>query len=272
MPYTPLQLAEAFIQTGELQDALDALDQQLAAKPQDDTALRLRAAVLLRLPGRNNLHAALMNIDQISQPTLQDKVQRSIILERDGDLYGALDIMRGTHQAEPEDERITERLLKLLIAGGAVDEALAIVRQQPRNWRWLQWEGDLLVLTEDDRMATARYGLALAQLQQEHDIERDRYLAPVMARLLLARAHAYRRLDELASAKEHYEQAAEIIPNDPAIPFNRGLMFALQGDLQTALELCRAALNDAPEALRSEMLQEVQLDPRLSPLADELAK
>ncbi len=272
MPYTPLQLAEAYIQTGELHDALDALDQQLAAHPQDDVALRLRAAVLLRLPGPRNLQEALATLDQIATPTTQDDIQRSIILERDGDLYGALAIMRTAHQAEPETGRITERLLKLLIAGGAVDEALAIIRQQPRTWRWLQWEGDLLVLTEDDRMATARYGLALAQLQQEHDIEQDRYLAPVVARLLLARAHAYRRLDELASAEEHYEQAAAIIPDDPAIPFNRGLMFALQGDPDTATELCREAFADAPPALREEMLQEIQRDPRLQVLADALGK
>ncbi|MBZ0278924.1 MAG: tetratricopeptide repeat protein, partial [Anaerolineae bacterium] len=46
MGYSPMQLAEAFIKTGELTDALDALNQQLETVPQDDYARRLRSQVL----------------------------------------------------------------------------------------------------------------------------------------------------------------------------------------------------------------------------------
>ena len=51
--YSPIELAEAFIRTGELADALDALNPHLEAQPNDETALRLRAAVLMRLPGED---------------------------------------------------------------------------------------------------------------------------------------------------------------------------------------------------------------------------
>ena len=42
MGYSPLQLAQAFIKTGEIEDALDALNQHLEATPSDDETRRLR--------------------------------------------------------------------------------------------------------------------------------------------------------------------------------------------------------------------------------------
>jgi tetratricopeptide (TPR) repeat protein len=254
MPYTPMQLAEAFIQTGELADALQAIDQQLGARPDDDHARRLRAAVLLRLDA---LADALHTLDQLAVPGAADHAQRAIILERGGDLPGALAAMRAAHEADPADSRLTERYIRLLSASGEHELALALARSQPRTWRWLQWEGDLLAQSGDDRMATARYGLALAQLEAQPDEAAAGYLAPLRARLLLARAHAYRRLGEYALAGEHYAAADDIMPNDPAIPFYRGLIHAAQGDSETAEALCRAALQQAaPEVaagLRAEL-------------------
>ena len=39
--YNPITLADAFIQAGELDDALDALNQHLEANPSDDDARRV---------------------------------------------------------------------------------------------------------------------------------------------------------------------------------------------------------------------------------------
>ncbi|MEO1163713.1 MAG: tetratricopeptide repeat protein, partial [Chloroflexota bacterium] len=58
MAYTPMQLAETFLKTGELEDALDALNQQLEAEPADEEARRLRVQVLMPLLVRDVLVAA----------------------------------------------------------------------------------------------------------------------------------------------------------------------------------------------------------------------
>ncbi len=84
MGYSPMELAEAFIQTGELPDALDALNQQLTAYPDDETARRLRAQVLMRLPGEEHLRAALHDLDQLASPTAEDGLLRGILLEQLG--------------------------------------------------------------------------------------------------------------------------------------------------------------------------------------------
>ncbi|MBZ0291447.1 MAG: hypothetical protein K8L99_02665 [Anaerolineae bacterium] len=267
MGYSPMQLAEAFIQAGELRDALAALDQQLDIQA-DDQIHRLRAAVLLRLGDADSLQMALTALDQIANPTQADHIQRSVILEQSGDLAGALRVLEAL---SPEDERRAERRVRLLTEIGDFDHALKEIRHQPRSWRWLQWEGDVLVQLGDDRMATARYGLALAQLEARHDPAVDRYLRPAWARLLLARAHAYRRLDEIDSAAEHYAAAEQLIPDDPALPFYEGLLLAQQGDLDGALALCRTAWQRAPEALRTEMQHELNSDSRYQPLMQQIS-
>jgi tetratricopeptide (TPR) repeat protein len=155
---------------------------------------------------------------------------------------------------DPHNERLTERLLHLWTAQGQTTAALDLVRSQARTWRWLQWEGDLLVQAGDDMTATARYGLALAQLDSRFDVSRDKYLAPIKARILIARAHAYRRLDQIDAADEHYQAAGQIIPDDPTLAFNRGLLAFARGDHEAAVQLCREGLAHANATLHNEML------------------
>ncbi len=262
MPYTPLQLADAFIQTGELADALDALTQHLDAHPGDAATRRLRMSLQLRLGG-DQLQVALADFDQLTSPTASDYAQRSVMLERSGDLDGAAQAVQHASTLNPTDERLTERLLHLYAAQGKTANALELVRSQPRTWRWLQWEGDLLVQAGDDITATARYGLALAQIDARFDTHVDKYLAPIKARILLARAHAYRRLDQIEQADEHYRAAAFLIPDEPAIPFHRGLLAYLRGDLNTALDLCREGLTHVSATLRDELLKTLQNYPEL---------
>lgn len=264
MTYSPLELAAAFIQAGELQDARNALDQHLVQTPGDDRARRMRIRVLRHLGGEADLRAALSDLQQLASPTADDSALHSLLLEQSGDLSGAVNVMAEAHSRWPENERLTERYIELLIATQQMQAALETARSQPRNWRWLGWEADVLAQMGDDVTATARYGLALAQLEAQFGDES--YMAPIKARLLLARAHAYRRLHMFDQADQHYLQAEALIPSDPLIAFLRGLVAFDQDDLPNALLLCQRAYRAANDTLRDQMRDELKRDPRYMPL------
>jgi len=253
MPYSPMQLAEAFLKTGELDDALEALNQQLEQEPQDDEARRLRIQVLLRLNSAENLQMALTDIENLSSPTVEDYQIASIVHERAGNLDAAIQAMNQAREHNADDERLTERLLELMIANKSYQDALNLIHQQEQTWRWLEREGDVLVLMGDDTMATARYGLVLAQLAEFEGQMRKDYLNALKARVYLARAHAYRRLEQIETASEHYQAAKQVLPDDPTIDFNLGLLAFLEGDFDSALQQCQDALERASSHLAESM-------------------
>lgn len=257
MSYSPLELAAAFIQTGELNDALDALNTHLAQQSQDDRARRLRIGVCKHLGG-DHLQTALTDFEHIHTPEPEDVIQHSTLLEQSRQPDAALGVLAKAHNQWANHERLTERYLQVLLAHSQTETALLVVGVQPREWRWLQWEGDALALRGDHLLATARYGLALAQLADLVTEASARYFAPIQARLLLARAGAYCRAGLLDQAEEHYAAAATLIPDDPAIPFNQGLLAWLRGDQEQALRLCRAALQSARESLRAHLLADCE--------------
>lgn len=253
MTYSPMQLAEAFLKTGELQDALEALNQQLEQEVDDGQARRLRIQVLLRLNNEENLQAAIADIEKLSSPTAEDYQIASIVYERSGNLEAAITAMNQARENNTDDERLTERLLELLIVHQAYQDALSLIRQQEQTWRWLEREGDVLVLMDDDTMATARYGLVLAKLEVFEGQMRKDYLDALKARVYLARAHAYRRLEHIETASEHYHAAKKLLPDDPTIDFNLGLLTFLEGDLASAIQQCHEALERASSHLAEAM-------------------
>lgn len=270
MAYTPMQLAEAFLKTGELDDALDALNQQLIDQPEDDTARRLRVQVLMRLGTAQHLADAQTDIENITDKTATDWQTASIVAEKAGKRDDAVAAIHEARALNPDDERLTERLLDLLLRAEKHDAALTLVREQERTWRWLEREGDVLVLLGDDMLATARYGLVLAQLENFKDTMREDYWQAFRARALLARAHAYRRLGHTDSAREHYQAAQAIVgTDDVSIQFNLGILQALDGDLEAAKATCKAAYDAAPAAMQAEMrhsLSDTQADERVQAL------
>lgn len=255
MAYTPLELAQVFIKTGELQDALDALATQLEQHPDDDETRRLRAQVLLRLPSPDNLRTALEDLDSLPQKQLEDHVLESIVHERAGQPDKAIHAMQIAHRTAPHDPRINERLIDLLITHADYQEALRLIQAQPRTRGWLEREADLLVKMGQDTMATARYGLALSHMDQTFDVANNQTHAAMKARVLMARGNAYRRLGQIDTARDHYIQARSLMPDDPALDFNLGLLAASDNQPEKALSLCQNALKQAAPALRAEMLQ-----------------
>ncbi|MFW5772892.1 MAG: hypothetical protein ACOCZH_06155 [Phototrophicaceae bacterium] len=268
MSYTPLQLAEAFIQAGELADALDALNTHLAAEPADDGARRLRAAVRLRLATVDDLHAALADLDSLTEAQPHDAITRSAVLERLGDIPAALDTLRRAHGDAPDDDRLAERLLQLLRAAGHLADARALAQARADadldDWRWATWAGDLAAALDDPAAAEAHYTRALATLASRYAIDTTRparllhdegvsdaaalAVEGAYGRLLLARSRCLTALDRRAAAAADLDTAAAMLPDDPAIPFQRGLLAVHEGDAEAGRALVEQAFAMASPA------------------------
>lgn len=267
MAYSALELVEAFIKAGELSDALDVLNDWIAQTPTEAAARRLRAAVLLRT---GDLAAALQDLAALETPTAADYASRSVILERSGDLRGALAAVEMARGLDPESERLAERQVGLLLALGEIQAARQIAAQQPHTWRWLQWLGDLAAQAEDHSEAASHYSSALQQLESHFDIASGGHAAALKARLLLVRAESLQQLQRFAEAEADYAEAQAHIPNDPIIPFKRGLLAAERGDHAAGVLLCREALAKAKPAYR-DSLREMVSAPQFKALAAALS-
>ena len=262
--HTPLELAEAFIQTGELSDALDALNQHLEANSDDQMARRLRADVLMHLPGR--AREALADLDALTTASADDLLLRAQILEPLGAREAAFAAVEQAWK-EHHDPRSAELLLTALYRRGETDRALLLLADLPKTWNWLGWSGDFYALKGETAIASEHFCSALDQLDQG---EKNGLTETQKATLLLKRAEAYRRLKRYADAEADYHAAEAIIPTDPMIPFNRGLLIYEQGHLRQALPLCRDALDHAPEGLRDHMRRVLTNDPKYKTLVQAL--
>jgi tetratricopeptide (TPR) repeat protein len=185
MTYSPLQLADAFIRTGELSDALEALNAHLASSPDDDEARRLRVAVLMRLPGDESARLALADLDQLSTANTDDLVQRSIIQQGLGDWKAANAAMEQAHRLRPDDERISERYVETLAKSGQVARAFTLLASLPRTWRWLQIAGDLARDTDNFHVAAYHYADAIAHLESQMDTTSNDIAANLKAILVM---------------------------------------------------------------------------------------
>lgn len=253
MPYSRLQLAEAFIQAGELADALDALSQHLEASPDDDAARRLRAQVWARM-GDEHLSAALGDLDCIAQPTLDDLFWRSIILERQGDQDGALRILRELHTQQPFDERMAERYFYLLLSRRQYAEARAILDAMPRTWGWLQKAGDLASESEGEIQAAGYYTQALEHLEMQFDTSLNAFAQAIKSHILASRAQMYAIAGQFALADADYTAAEALTPDDPTLAFWHSFVALELGDEERAFTLCRTALDKAGEGWRAQMV------------------
>ena len=271
MSYSPMELAEAFLKTGELDDALDAINQQLEQAADDDEARRLLIQIQMRLLPQQELSKTLAEFDKLTELSATDWQTKSIIFEQIGELANAISAIQSARQHAPHDERLSERLLDLFLRDEKYEAALNLVRSQEKSWRWLEREGDVLVLLGNDILATARYGLVLAHLEGFEGTMRDDYLQALKVRVILARAHAYRRLEHLDTAKELYLVAESILGDDVSIQFNLGLISEMGGDSDEAVKICSQALSRASQGLKTEMIAALDEDLRFLSLKQALS-
>jgi tetratricopeptide (TPR) repeat protein len=203
----------------------------------------------MRLADPDHLSQALKDSQQLTSPQADDYVHRSIVLEKQGHMQQAAGSMQQALSADPGNSRYTERLLQLYSTTGSYNEALALLESQPRHWRWLEHAADIQVQRGDDAAANALYSDALIQLDTFKETMRRDYWQALRVRLLMARGHTHRRRDMLDEAAADYNAAQTLLPDDPSIQFNRGLIAALRNDTEKAVDLCKDALDSASPTL-----------------------
>lgn len=270
MAYTALQLADAYLQTGEFDLALHALDQHLAAQPADDEARRLRAKIRARQP--DHRAAALADLDALAAPTAWDSKTRGEVCEA----LGAIDAAESAYATAAHHGSsisLWETYLRFLIRIGKTEHALSVIPDFEPRWVWLRWRGEILTLLDEPERAVEQFDLALDDF--DHHPPRDGWdyymLWSYKAPMLMGRAALRRQLGRYADADADY-LAALPITNEPLIvTFNRGLVILESGgELADAAAICRDAFYAAPPRLRDAMRAELEADPRYAALLEEL--
>jgi Flp pilus assembly protein TadD len=268
--YTPIELAEAFIRTGELADALDSLNPYLDANPNDAIALRLRASVLMRLPGENYARAALADIDKLDPKTADDYVQQSVIWQMGlANWTQAVNSTEQAHQLALNNDRITERLLMLYDQIGELDKARTLLATLPQTWRWLQLAGDLSQKAHDSNTAIDRYTEALLLVEHKLDTVNNPIARNILGMIVGSRAVAQLEAGRLEAAEFDYRATADMFPTDLSYSLMVGVSLALQDKIDEAVLLCRSVLQDEPP-LETMLRERVAAYPVLNLLLERL--
>jgi len=270
MSYTPMQLAEVFIKTGELSDALDALNKQLVVEPNDNNARRLRVSVLLRLDKPEHFQAALTDLQQLSDGSADDYVQQSVIYERMNQIDESIKAMQEAHHLSPDGERILERLVDLLTHKKRYDEVLDLLQNAPQTWRWFMRQADIHTLKNNPTEALVALNLAQAHLETVF----PDLLSPVsrntMAQIHVARGQVHMKLDNLKDAEKDFKDALYHIPDDATILFNLGLIFARRDMLARAERSCKKAFKNASPYIRQMLIDVLNGDEQYKILREKL--
>ncbi len=246
MPYSPLQVAEAFIQAGELTDALETLDQA----DNDDEVFRLKASICTRLDDEEYLILALQNLVAIEEKTPEDYILQSIVLERQVYITEALITLAQAVADFPEHERLLERYIQLLAQQSQISTARTIIAGKT-DWHWKQWAGDLALRAGDYHNAELNYTHAITAAQS---LAQTKAFQAIIARLYLARAEVFQTIAQYAAAEADLRNALGFVPDDTSIHFKIGVIQALQGKTKTAQRTCKEALRDVSFDLYNQLV------------------
>jgi tetratricopeptide (TPR) repeat protein len=211
MLYSPIQIAEACLQAGELNQALEVLDSHLQAHGADDEARRLRAEIRLRGAGPESIRAALSDLDALGTLTAGDWLTRSVAAERLGDLDGAVEAVEQARALQPGDDHLAERLVTLLIGAGRLAEARAVLTGLPRRWSWLRLAGDVEAAAGNPYEGIRRYAEALQHFDTHHPAPNP-FMQALYAEIIARRAALYARVGIAEAADLDYALLEEIAP------------------------------------------------------------
>lgn len=251
-----LRTADAFLQFGEVDDALAALDEAAHAAP-DDPLPYLRRAEVLASAGRD-LRQALADLDRaaaLGMDTVRLHFRRMIVLAELGEVAAARAAHAEALRLEADNPRLWDWGVRLALLAGDLAGALALVRtvreKQPGAFGWARREATLLLQTGD--WATARDAFtALIEAGAPADPIPGAWEASQWVEIYLARAEAHRHLANFDAALADLACAEKHLPDDPGIPFGRGLVAWARGDADGAFPLLRAGLESAGPGVREE--------------------
>jgi hypothetical protein len=201
MSYSRLELANAHLEAGDLDDALAALDAELTENPDNDDALRLRAGILIRAATDDGYRRALEDLNHLREPTVEDIVQKAYSLNELYEIDAALEQIETAVRLG--GQRYVGDQISILMSAFRFAEARALVDTMPRTWRWLEFSGDLAVRHEGPARAIQDYTLALEAIDA---LPADPLTAPILAssraRLLCGRARMFCQQEDWSRAHD----------------------------------------------------------------------
>ncbi|TVR22971.1 MAG: tetratricopeptide repeat protein [Anaerolineaceae bacterium] len=272
MAHTALDMAQAFLKAGELDDALDALDAHLQAQPDDDAARRLRARLY---NGMGRTAEALADYSAIKDRMPEDFISEANALVNDGQSVAAIALLRDAHRQNREYARLADRLIRLLMDEGDISEARSIASYMIgatlsgyASWGWWVRAADLAMMDDDPHAAAKYYSLAI-----RHFFRPAADLSPMAKNRVggwfCARAAAHSALNVPRTALKDYRTAAELIPDDASIRFQIGVLTFQHGEpaeREGGREMARDAWRAMSPVVRAHAL--VGLDPAIRDLLE----
>lgn len=236
MAYSTLQLANAFLQTGELADARQALSNYLAddnlSDPDYEAIIRLWLDLLAH-GDESDQRLATSEYHRLPKFDSTDYIKQAMLHYRLGEMVIACGILQTAFELFPDDDRLCESLLFIYKKMGDANAGLSLIKTLPKKWIWSRWAGDFAMITRHFDLAIAHYADAIGLLEARYAISDDSpakiVSSPMMndaerltimgvyAELLLARAEAYHEVGRLDESKRDEARAKRLIPNDPTL-------------------------------------------------------
>jgi tetratricopeptide (TPR) repeat protein len=267
----PIELATFHLMAGEVDDALDVLTGRLDAAPDDDDARRLRAQTYTAQNTPDSLRAALKDTDLLAEWTPDDYLRLAVLNERLDDLPRAAGTLESAVRAYPDEMRLRQRWMEAAFKAGDLQMAHRAVQGVPDDWRMLEQAADLTAgyaaaasASELLPQSVALYDAALALMPS------GGWSDPFRARILLARAGVYLRLNLPDEVGSDAEAAAALIPSEPACGFYAGWSLVKRGSTREGLRRVKTALKGASDTVREALLEIISGDEDFRDLAGAL--
>lgn len=268
-----LQLADLHLLGGDAPAALDTLREAIDLDSHNPEPHYRRAEVLISLgsPAQLNqaiyhLFAALDNTTS-GQAALEADIRFFLLrafVELDY-LAAAQDAYIHAIKHSPDNARLREWGIRLAVLNQQLPLALQLVQQEladaPTNYHWLRWSADLRFLSGDYPAAIRALTILLDEHQPANLTPGD-WHAATWGSLLLKRAEAARKMGAHEMAAADLNAAAALLPDDPAICFNRGLLAWAQDDNAMAFNLLKQGLQEAGPDVRTGFWEELVDYPR----------
>ncbi|MBK8136425.1 MAG: hypothetical protein IPK52_11390 [Chloroflexi bacterium] len=267
-----VELATFHLLAGEVEDALAALTVRLGAAPDDSAARRLRAETYTAQNTSESLRAALKDSMAIKAPTPDDDLRVAVIYERLGDLPRAAAALETAVRIYPDNLRLRQRWMEIAFKTGNLSMAREAVQGVADDWRMLEQAADLTVgyasaTGEDDELLTQAVALYDHALRELPSGEWNR---PFRARLFLARAGVYLRLNMPDEVAHDADSAAKLIPSEPACHFYVGWSLVKRGSIAEGLARVKRALRSASEPVRDALWETISRDEDFQDVAKSL--